>query len=80
MGRAFGWLTFHVPADAKLVKTGDGLIALSATFVSYGRTEIVHVYGFLAVFVTARTFRHTHREHDFHHEMHTIIEQPNGWS
>ncbi|MET0247903.1 MAG: cation:proton antiporter [Sphingomonas sp.] len=75
VGRAFGWLTFHVPADTKLAKTGDGLIALSATFVSYGLTEIVHVYGFLAVFVTALTFRHTHREHDFHHEMHTIIEQ-----
>lgn len=75
VGRAFGWLTFHVPAETKLARTGDGLIALSATFVSYGLTEIIHVYGFLAVFVTALTFRHAHREHDFHHEMHTIIEQ-----
>lgn len=75
VGRAFGWLTFKIPAETKLARTGDGLIALSATFVSYGLTEIVHVYGFLAVFVTALTFRHAHREHDFHHEMHTIIEQ-----
>lgn len=75
VGLAFGWLTFHVRADSKLARTGDGLIALSATFVSYGLTEIAHVYGFLAVFVTALTFRHTHREHAFHHEMHTIIEQ-----
>ncbi len=75
IGRAFGWLTFHVPAETKLARTGDGLIALSATCVSYGLAEIVHVYGFLAVFVTALTFRHAHREHDFHHEMHTIIEQ-----
>ncbi|WP_066723838.1 cation:proton antiporter [Sphingomonas pituitosa] len=75
VGRAFGWLTFHVPAETKLARTGDGMVALAATFVSYGLTEIVHVYGFLAVFVTALTFRHAHREHDFHHEMHTIIEQ-----
>ena len=75
VGRAFGWLTFHVPAESKLARTGDGLIALSATFVSYGLTEIVHVYGFLAVFVTALTFRHTHREHEFQREMHALTEQ-----
>ncbi len=75
VGRTFGWLTFHVPAKTKLSKTGDGMIALSATFVSYGLTEIIHVYGFLAVFVTALTFRHTHREHDFQREMHDLTEQ-----
>lgn len=75
VGRLFGWLTFRIPADTKLAKTGDGLIALSATFVSYGLTEMVHVYGFLAVFVTALTFRHAHRDHDFQNDMHAITEQ-----
>lgn len=75
IGRAFGWLTFHVPAKTKLAKTGDGLIALSATLVSYGLTEIIHCYGFLAVFVTALTFRGSHREHDFHVQMHEMTEQ-----
>lgn len=75
VGRIFGWLTFHVPGETKLARTGDGLIALSATFVSYGVTEILHVYGFLAVFVTALTVRHTHREHDFQADMHAITEQ-----
>lgn len=75
VGRAFGWLTFHVPAETKLARTGDGLIALSATFVSYGLTEILHAYGFLAVFVTALTVRHTHREHEFQADMHAITEQ-----
>jgi NhaP-type Na+/H+ or K+/H+ antiporter len=75
IGRAFGWLTFHVPAKSRLAKTGDGLIALSATFVSYGLTELIHCYGFLAVFVTALTFRHAHRDHDFHLEMHDLIGQ-----
>ena len=75
IGRAFGWLTFHAPARTKLAKTGDGLIALSATFVSYGLTELIHGYGFLAVFVTALTFRNAHRDHDFQLEMHELTEQ-----
>jgi NhaP-type Na+/H+ or K+/H+ antiporter len=75
IGRVFGWLTFHVPAKTKLAKTGDGLIALSATLVSYGLTELIHCYGFLAVFVTALTFRHAHRDHDFQLEMHALTEQ-----
>ncbi|WP_338665641.1 cation:proton antiporter [Pararoseomonas sp. SCSIO 73927] len=75
IGRAFGWLTFHVPAETKLAKTGDGLIALSATLVSYGLTEIIHSYGFLAVFVTAVAFRHAHRDHDFQLQMHAVTEQ-----
>ncbi|WP_020188101.1 cation:proton antiporter [Methylopila sp. 73B] len=75
IGRAFGWLTFHVPAESKLAKTGDGLIALSAALVSYGLTEIIHCYGFLAVFVTALTFRHAHRDHEFQVGMHEVAEQ-----
>lgn len=75
VGLAFGWLTFHVPAESKLAKTGDGLIAIAATFISYGLTEIIQCYGFLAVFVTALTLRHSHRNHDFHRDMHDITEQ-----
>ena len=75
VGRAFGWLTFHVPAETKLAKTGDGLIALSATFVSYGLSEVIHSYGFLAVFVTALSFRGTHRDHEFQRDMHDVTEQ-----
>lgn len=75
VGRIFGWLTFHIPAESKLAQTGDGLIAIAATLVSYGLTEIVQCYGFLAVFVTALTLRSSHRAHDFHHDMHAITEQ-----
>lgn len=75
VGRLFGWLTFHIPAETRLAKTGDGLIAIAATFVSYGATEIVNCYGFLAVFVTALTLRRSHRDHSFNHEMHALTEQ-----
>lgn len=75
VGRIFGWLTFKVPAESKLAKTGDGLIAIAATLISYGLAEILHSYGFLAVFVTALTLRHAHREHDFHRQMHDVTDQ-----
>ena len=74
VGRAFGWLTFRMPGDT-LAKTGDGLIAISATFVSYGVSELVHCYGFFAVFVTALTLRSAHRDHEFQRDMHDITEQ-----
>ncbi|MDU0343643.1 cation:proton antiporter [Bosea rubneri] len=75
VGRAFGWLTFHAPGKTQFSRTGDGLIAISATFVSYGLTELIHCYGFLAVFVTALTFRHADRGHDFQLAMHELTEQ-----
>jgi NhaP-type Na+/H+ or K+/H+ antiporter len=75
IGRVFGWLTFHVPAETKLAQTGDGLIAIAATFISYGITETLDGYGFLAVFVTALTLRRSHRDHDFNFQMHALTEQ-----
>ena len=75
IGRLFGWLTFHIPAETKLAQTGDGLIAIAATFVAYGLTEMLDCYGFLAVFVTALTLRRSHRDHEFNRDMHDITEQ-----
>ena len=74
VGRIFGWLTFKMPGDT-LAKTGDGLIAIAATFVSYGVSELLHCYGFFAVFVTALTLRSAHRNHEFQRDMHDITEQ-----
>ncbi|PVM88622.1 cation transporter [Caulobacter endophyticus] len=75
VGWAFGWLTFRIPSESKLAATGDGLIAIAATFLSYGLTELINCYGFLAVFVTALTLRHAHREHEFQRQMHDVTEQ-----
>ncbi|CAN7736184.1 cation:proton antiporter [Neorhizobium sp. LjRoot104] len=74
VGRVFGWATFKMPGDT-LAKTGDGLVAIAATLVSYGVSELLHCYGFLAVFVTALTLRNSHRDHDFQRDMHDITEQ-----
>jgi NhaP-type Na+/H+ or K+/H+ antiporter len=74
VGKVFGWVTFKMPGDT-LAKTGDGLVAIAATFVSYGVTEMLHCYGFFAVFVTALTLRNSHRDHHFQRDMHDITEQ-----
>jgi NhaP-type Na+/H+ or K+/H+ antiporter len=74
VGRLFGWLTFRMPGDT-LAKTGDGLIAIAATFISYGLSELINCYGFFAVFVTAITLRSAHRDHEFQRDMHDITEQ-----
>ncbi|WP_075292844.1 cation:proton antiporter [Pararhizobium arenae] len=74
VGKLFGWITFKMPGDT-LAKTGDGLVAIAATFVSYGLSEMLHCYGFFAVFVTALTLRNSHRDHDFQRDMHDITEQ-----
>ncbi|WP_426023617.1 cation:proton antiporter [Brevundimonas sp. PWP3-1b1] len=75
IGWVFGWLTFAIPVNSKLAATRDGFIVLAATFISYSVTEMLHCYGFLAVFITALAFRHADRDHDFHVQMHDFIEQ-----
>jgi len=73
-GRAFGWLTFRLPR-LKLSKTGDGLVAVGVTLISYGAAEFAHGYGFIAVFIAAMTLRATDRGHDFHSAMAEFSEQ-----
>ncbi|HEX8382112.1 MAG TPA: cation:proton antiporter [Sphingomonas sp.] len=75
VGRVFGWITFHIPAESKLAQTGDGVIAIAATLITYGVCEIAQCYGFLGVFVAALAIRHAHRSHDFQREMHDFTEQ-----
>jgi NhaP-type Na+/H+ or K+/H+ antiporter len=75
IGRLFGRITFHIPAESKLAQTGDGVIAIAATFIAYGVCEIAQCYGFLGVFVAALALRHSHRSHDFQRDMHDFTEQ-----
>lgn len=75
IGRLLGYLTFKLPETRRIEKTGDGLAALGFTFLSYGATELLHGYGFVAVFVTALTIRHVERKSRFHSELHDFGEQ-----
>ncbi|WP_158045728.1 cation:proton antiporter [Skermanella pratensis] len=75
VGRFLGFLVFRLPAQARIADTREGLAALGITLVSYGVAELVHGYGFLAVFVAATTLRHTERSHDYNESLHTFSEQ-----
>ncbi len=75
VGWLCGWATFHLPEGTRLSRTGDGFLALGLTFASYGLAEWIHGYGFLAVFVTALSFRAAERQDKFHEELHDFAEQ-----
>ncbi|WP_262297224.1 cation:proton antiporter [Microvirga sesbaniae] len=75
VGRALGWLTFHLPNRAKLSRTGAGFVALGITCIAYGLTEMVRGYGFLAVFVAALALRATEPEHEYHQKLHDFAEE-----
>jgi len=79
-GLAVGWLLgrlFFRPwrRGVRLAERTEGFVALACTFVAYGLTELVHGYGFVAVFVCACSVRAAERDHGYHGEMHGFIEQ-----
>ena len=78
LGLVIGWLLARTilsfPAETELVKALIGISALAATLISYGITEIVGGYGFIAVFVAACTMRNYEREHEYHESLHIITE------
>lgn len=75
VGRGLGYLTFKIPEGGRIARTGDGLAALGFTCVAYALTELVHGYGFVAVFITALTLRNVERRSSFHGELHEFGEQ-----
>ncbi|KAF4407206.1 MULTISPECIES: sodium:proton antiporter [Streptomyces] len=76
VGRLLGWMFFRAGwAVLRLAEHKEGFVALGATFLSYGVTELLHGYGFLAVFVTACTVRAAERAHGYHLVLHEFTEQ-----
>lgn len=75
IGRGLAYLIFYLPKKVNFPKTRDGFVALSATLVTYGLTEMVHGYGFIAVFVAALTMSSYEEGHEYHTEMHDFVDQ-----
>jgi NhaP-type Na+/H+ or K+/H+ antiporter len=59
----------------RLSNHSEGFVALAATFLAYGLTEMVEGYGFIAVFVCAITIRGAERSHGYHRVLHSYVEQ-----
>jgi sodium/hydrogen antiporter len=76
VGRLLGALFFRTRRDALRMAThAEGFVALAATFLAYGVTELAGGYGFLAVFVCARSIRASERTHEYHRVLHEFVEQ-----
>ncbi|MGW6258845.1 cation:proton antiporter [Streptomyces sp. NPDC055085] len=75
-GRLLGRLFFRARSRAlRLSEHSEGFVALAATFASYGLTELVHGYGFLAVFAAAVSIRTAERANGYHRVMHSFMDQ-----
>jgi NhaP-type Na+/H+ or K+/H+ antiporter len=76
IGLLLGRMFFRARVSAlRLSEHMEGFVALGATFVSYGVAELLHGYGFLAVFVTACAIRSAERSHGYHKVLHEFTEQ-----
>jgi NhaP-type Na+/H+ or K+/H+ antiporter len=66
LGYVGGLIIFRLPASSRVAEAMAGAEALSGTLLIYGVTELLHGYGFLAVFVGALTLRQFEWEHDYY--------------
>ena len=77
-GAAIGWLlgkiVFAIPRANALARTESGVVAIAGVLVSYGLTELVEGYGFVAVFVTGLVLRRAEEDHEFHRRLHAFSE------
>ncbi|WP_181305061.1 sodium:proton antiporter [Rufibacter sp. XAAS-G3-1] len=75
LGKVLEYLLFKLPKKGSFPQTQDGFVAISATLLVYGLTEMVHGYGFVAVFVTGLTLKHYEKDAGYHREMHDFTDQ-----
>ncbi len=82
IGKVLGWLTIRLVGRGGgpgMLAEGDGLapavMALAFTLISFGVTEVLGAYGFIAVFVTAYVIRNSERVNEIHDHLHEGAEQ-----
>lgn len=76
VGKVLAKLIFSKHTRGTAISQGYVVIAL--TLLAYGLAEVVHSYGFIAVFIAAFTFRRSECEHSYHHKLHDFAEQSEG--
>ncbi|MGM9472884.1 cation:proton antiporter [Pseudarthrobacter sp. YS3] len=76
IGKVLAMLFFSArKASLRLSNHSEGFVALAATFLAYGLTELIEGYGFIAVFVCAVTIRAAEHTHGYHKILHSYVEQ-----
>ena len=74
-GRLLAFLLFYLPEKGNFIVVKDGFVAISATLLVYGLTELIGGYGFIAVFITAITLRNYEIGHKYHVKLHSFTDQ-----
>ena len=69
-GQMMARFIFGAPSTTELAEIMEGAEALAATLITYGITELLGGYGFIAVFVAALELRHYEWEHDYYQRLH----------
>jgi NhaP-type Na+/H+ or K+/H+ antiporter len=75
LGKLLGYLIFNISEKTKFININDGFIAVASALLVYGLTELVHGYGFIAVFVSAVTLRNYEFTNEFHRDLHNFSDQ-----
>ena len=76
VGRALAKLAYGARvASLRLADRGEPLLVLAALLTAYGLTEVLHGYGFLAVFLCAMAMRSAERRSAYNRAMHQVIER-----
>lgn len=76
VGRVLARLAFRARSHSlRVAERGETLTALAVLVTAYGLAEVAQGYGFLAVFVSAMTFRSSERHHEYHAAMHEVTER-----
>lgn len=75
LGKLAGYIIFSLPKKFPFFKTNDGFVAIALTLAVYGITELLHGYGFVAVFVAAIALRHYEKGHEYHQNLHDVTDQ-----
>ena len=75
IGTFIGYLIERLP-KIKGISNPHGFVSLSITFMTYGVAELLHGYGFLAVFIAALSIRYKEdMEGDIKEKMHDFVEE-----
>lgn len=75
VGKLLAYLVIHLPEKENFAVIRDGFVGIAITLAVYGITEMIHGYGFIAVFVTAITLRNAEMGHKYHKKLHGFTDQ-----
>lgn len=75
LGKLLAYILFTLSRKFEAMATQDGFVSIAVTLIVYGITEMIHGYGFIAVFIAALTLRGYERGHKYHNRLHAFSDQ-----